>query len=172
MNQILPLRFKRLFLMFALLSALLLTEVVTATESSLKKLIDLRADGKLAAQKHIPMLLLFSSENCEFCALIKQEYLEPMQVNKAYADKLIVREVPAGGIHYLRDFNGKTIGGDSLALRYGADLLPTVIFIDAEGRRLVPPLVGISSRHYYDQALEDHMRRAWLAIETQAHETI
>jgi len=147
---------RALFLWLSLLAAV----AAYAQSPSLKLVNDLRVEAKRAADRQLPVLLLFSTEYCEFCALIKNDYLIPMQSNPAYDDRVIIREVPADGIHSLRDFDGRLIGGDSLALRYGADLIPTVVFIDSQGRRLTEPLVGFVSRHYYDQALDAHIELA------------
>jgi thioredoxin-related protein len=131
-----------------------------ASSPSLPVVNDLRVEAQQAAARQLPILLLFSTEYCEFCQLIRQDYLVPMRQDSAYRDRVLIREVPAGGIHYLRDFDGELIGGDSLALRYGADLIPTLVFIDSRGRRLTEPLVGFVSRHYYDQALDAHIDQA------------
>ena len=128
--------------------------------ASLPQVVDLRQESQLATSRKLPLLLLFTTEHCEFCELIKHEYLLPMQQDPAYARRVIIREVPADGIHYLRDFDGKLIAGDDLALRYAADLIPTIVFIDANGRVLAEPLVGITSRHHYDQYLEERITQA------------
>jgi len=135
---------------------------VQAEESvhGVRQLTDLRQDAQLAAERQLPILLLFSTDSCEFCALIKQDYLGPMQNNAAYDRKVIIREVPTSDYHYLRDLDGELIGGDDLALRYGADLVPTVILIDSRGRQLTQPLVGFNSRHYYDRTLEARINAA------------
>ena len=139
---------------------LLATFACYAQSASLPLVEDLRVEARKAADRQLPILLLFTTEDCEFCELIKSEYLLPMRNNADYAERVMIREVPAGGIHYLRDFDGRLIGGDRLALRYDADLIPTVVFIDSRGRRLVEPLVGITSRHYYDQQLDEAIERA------------
>lgn len=126
----------------------------------IKPLTDLRDAAQRAADEQIPILLLFSTESCEFCALIKQDYLGPMSRNPAYEHRVMIREVPAVDYHYLRDFDGELIGGDDLALRYDADLIPTIVLIDSRGRVLTEPMVGFISRHYYDRTLDANIQQA------------
>ena len=141
-----------------LCSLVLLSVSVHAEEgdvSPIKVIKDLRVEARLAEQKSLPLLILFSVEDCEFCAYIRSEYLEPMQVNTDYSNKVIIREIIANDFYYLRDFSGELIGADKLALRYKADLSPTVVIMDSKGRVLHEPIVGIVSRHYYDKQLDE-----------------
>ena len=153
MNMKLLFKLKSLFLAF-----LLATPICHATElkrSSIKTIKDLRIESRLAKDKKLPLLILFSAEDCEFCEVIREDYLEPMLASGEYANKVIIREVMATNYDYVRDFNGELIGADNLALRYQADLSPTVVIINSDGQVLAEPLVGITSRHYYDEQLDE-----------------
>lgn len=125
---------------------------------------DLRDEAKLAEQHQIPILILFSMRLCEFCAFIRQEYLIPRMQNPNLADKIVFREIQTESYKYLRDFNGEVIGADKLALRYKADLTPTLVIIDSKGEQLVNNIVGITNRSYYEAELDASIKQAYKKV--------
>ena len=125
---------------------------------------DLREEAKLAEQRQRPILILFSMRLCEFCAFIRQEYLIPRMNNPKSADKIIFREVQTESYKYLRDFNGEMIGADKLALRYRADLTPTLVIVNSKGEELVKKIVGITNRSYYEAELDASIDLAYKKV--------
>ena len=142
--------------------------VMNATEATTPEVVpvikDLRVEAQLAADNRLPILVLFSMTDCEFCEMIRSEYLQPMHNNPAYRNKVIVREIVAENFKYLRDINGELVSADTLALRYSADLSPTVVFMDAQGKMLVKSIVGIVSRDYYDKKLDDAIAQSLIKL--------
>lgn len=127
---------------------------------------DLREEAEQAEQLQRPILILFSMRLCEFCEFIRQEYLIPRMNNPKFANKIIFREVQTESYKYLRDFDGKIIGADKLALRYRADLTPTLIIINSKGEELVNKIVGITNRAYYEAELDTSIDNAYKKIQS------
>lgn len=109
-------------------------------------------------QRRAPILILFSSAGCHYCAQVREEFLIPTTRNTDYDDKVIMVEIEAGSSMRLIDFNGKPTTHGDFASRYQVSMTPTVKLLDAQGREAAIPLVGIVSRDYYggflDQAID------------------
>ncbi|TNF36774.1 MAG: hypothetical protein EP315_03710 [Gammaproteobacteria bacterium] len=148
-------------LCFGLLSVSLMVQAESTDDYvSLPIIRDMRDEAQLAEQQHQPILILFSTRRCEFCRFIRQEYLLPRMQNPAYADKILFREIQTESYKYLRDFNGNEIGADKFAMRYKADLIPTLVIINDKGEELVDKIVGITNRAYYDAELDAKINKA------------
>ena len=117
---------------------------------------DLAADAREAARERKPLLLYFDREECPYCERALREYLVPLSRDEWKARALfrqieIDRELPATG------FDGRPTTHRALAQRYGVRLSPTVIVVDAHGRPLAEPIVGLMPDFYaglLDHALE------------------
>jgi hypothetical protein len=63
----------------------------------------------------------------------------------------------------MRDFTGRELNSEEFAGSEGIRLTPTVRLYGADGRQLVPELVGYSSPHFYagqlDQAIADALEK-------------
>lgn len=121
---------------------------------------DMRLLKKEAAKSQLPVLLLFSSENCAYCEAIRRDYLEPMQLSDELARAILFRQINMDEFNLIRGLNGKMQGGDDLALALDVDVAPTIIFIDANGQELAPRIVGLASDDYFDVMLRQHIASA------------
>lgn len=119
---------------------------------------DLRADARLAAASHQPLLLFFSLEGCPYCARVRREYLGPMSGNAEDAKRVLIRELPIEAT--LPGFDGKPRPAREIADAYRVTLFPTVVLVDAEGRALADPLVGFSSPDFYGATLDSRIDTA------------
>ena len=122
---------------------------------------NLQQENKLK-QKHLPLLLMFSIQNCPYCAIVREEFLEPMKISGDYENKVVMRLIDMSA-HSLIDFDGRQIKTNDLVLRYKVTLAPTIIIVDSNGKLLTEPLIGISTRDYYggylDQAIDDALKK-------------
>ena len=110
---------------------------------------DLHADGRDAESRRVPILLVFASETCPYCIQLENDYLLPMLTSGEYTDRLLVRKVLVRDTRTLKDFDGTTVEAGAVARRYGVDLVPTLVFVDAQGRELAERLVGLGSTDFY-----------------------
>lgn len=129
------------------------SHALAVKSSSVKQITDLRNESRQSAGNKV-ILLMFSSEGCEYCEFVRNSYLLPLSNNPQYKDTVLVREVLREDYNYIYDFNGNEIGGDTLALRYDIDLTPTIIFMDHRGRELSQRIVGITLLDYLDMYID------------------
>jgi thioredoxin-related protein len=120
--------------------------------------IDLSREAKLAREKQIPILILFSMQGCGYCTRVREEILIPTTLNAEYDDKVILLEVDSGNPAKLIDFEGKATTQAAFVARNKVGLAPTVKFFDSQGREVADPIVGLVTVDYYggflDQAID------------------
>ncbi len=123
---------------------------------------NLQADAAIAKARGVPLLLMFSLDNCPYCMVVQEEFLDPMQRNRDYDSKVLMRILKMDEA-YITDFDGQRIAVDDLTLRYGAAVAPTVVLLDHQGRMLTERLLGITTPDFYggylDAAIERSLQR-------------
>jgi thioredoxin-related protein len=123
---------------------------------------NLYADGQLAKQKQLPIMMVFVSEHCGFCSALEADYIKPMLISGEYDDKVIIRVL---NIDYsdITDFQGKTISSMMYANNVGAFLTPTIMFFDAEGNQVAEKILGYSTPSMFggilDAAIDESLVR-------------
>ncbi len=123
---------------------------------------NLQVDAAIARARAVPLLLMFSLDDCPYCMVVREEFLDPMQRNDDYRDKVLMRILKMDEA-YITDFDGSRIAVDDLALRYGASIAPTVVLLDHQGKLLTERLLGLTTPDFYggylDEAIELSLRR-------------
>jgi len=134
----------------------LLSLVANAVEVSL--IDDIRQESQLAQQNNRPILIIFSSDYCPFCELVKEDFLKPMLISGDYTDRVIIREVNIDAGTTLVDFNGQNISSDSFAYRYHVSLFPTMVMLNYQGKTLSHRILGVNTPEMFggriDQMIE------------------
>lgn len=124
---------------------------------------DLQAVGQEARQRQLPILIMFSRQGCPYCDVVREEFLKPMLRSGDYTDRVIMLEIHSDSYAHLRDFNGQMISAEALSHRYRAGFVPTVVFVNYEGKELAERLIGITTRDFYggflDEAIEASLQR-------------
>ena len=117
---------------------------------------DFREAGADAAGR--TLLLAVTREGCPYCAQLRREVLVPMAIGGEYAERVLIREMMMEPDTPVVDFDGRETSTAAVAARYGVRIAPTVLLLDAAGRPLADPIVGVNSSdlygHYLDQAIE------------------
>jgi len=143
---------------------LILASSVHATEVKLTNLYDFKADAAQAEEKNLPILLMFSASYCGFCAIVKEEFLKPMQISGDYTNKVIVRIVEIDSSENIIDIDGKDLEPEALAERYNVQLTPTLVFIDAKGVELAQKMVGVTTVDFYGGYLDEAIDRSLVQL--------
>jgi thioredoxin-related protein len=119
---------------------------------------DLAAVAADARRSGVPILLVFAAEDCEYCQRLEDEVLGPMRLAGVEPGRVILCKVMLEDYQQLRDFQGHTLSASSYARRHKVQVTPTVALVNAEGKPLVPNIVGYQSPEFYpaylDQAIE------------------
>jgi len=115
---------------------------------------DMQADGRLASQRQVPILLLFTSPGCHYCERVKREYLLPMHKDPAYRKRVIIREVTVGSTAPLTGFDGAPTTEGAFAVAHKVYMVPTVKVLDTQGNDTGEAIVGLLTPDYYFGYLE------------------
>jgi thioredoxin-related protein len=129
---------------------------------------NLQADGQLAHNRQLPILLVFSAIECGYCELLEEEFLQPMLLGGEYRDKIIIRKLLLDNGSRLSDFSGKPIDATRLSDRYQVYVTPTLLFVDEKGTELAERMVGINTPELFGGYLDDCIETAWLMIRNPA----
>jgi len=146
--------------MLAILSWLAASAAWAVERGQLPMADNLAKAAKEARSKQVPVLILFSSAGCHYCAQVREEFLIPMTRNAEYDSKVVMLEVEAGSSARLVDFDGKPTTHGEFASRYGIYMTPTVKLLDAQGKEAAIPIVGVITRDYYGGFLDEAINAA------------
>lgn len=138
---------------------LLFSSSVTA-DTGIKTVNDLRELKRQAENRNLPVLLLFTTEDCSYCEAIRKNYLLPMMQSGEYSSKIIFRQLYIEEFSYLRNHKGELIGGDQIALKYDIEVTPTIIFINADWEELADRIEGITNEYYFNKLLTSYIAQA------------
>jgi len=111
---------------------------------------DMMALGKLSRDHGVPILLVFSTEECVYCKRLEAEVLGPLRLSGVDPERIILRKVIMDEYDTLRDFSGHKRNAENFGIDRGIDVVPTVQLVDATGRELVPKIVGYRVPGLYD----------------------
>jgi thioredoxin-related protein len=115
---------------------------------------DFKADAHTAAQRKVPILVIFTSPGCHYCERVKNEYLIPMYKDPAYRKRALIREVTVGATTPLTDFDGAATTEGAFAAEHKVFMVPTVKVLDARGGDTGEAIVGLLTPDYYFGYLE------------------
>jgi thioredoxin-related protein len=109
----------------------------------------LKAEARDAAARKVPILLVFTSPHCRYCERVKAEYLGPMLEDPAWKGKVIIRQIEAGSDWALVGFDGKKTTHGAYTASQRIKMVPTIKVVDASGKELAEPIVGLLTPDYY-----------------------
>jgi thioredoxin-related protein len=115
---------------------------------------DFKIDARTAAQRQVPILVIFTSPGCQYCERVKNEYLVPMSNDPAYRKRAIIREVTVGATTPLTGFDGAPTTEGAFAVAHKVFMVPTVKVLDTRGDDTGEAIVGLLTPDYYFGYLE------------------
>jgi hypothetical protein len=136
--------------------------------AALMEATDLAADARQAAALGVPLVLLYSRDDCSWCEKLRREYLAPLARDPAAP--ALVRELHMDRATPLIDFGGRRTTSADFSKQMQAQFAPTVMFHGPQGASLAEPIVGFRLADFYgaylDRAIEES--RAQLRREKKA----
>lgn len=135
---------------------------LAAAPDALPKADDLARDAALMRADNMPMVVLYSQANCSYCEQARR-YLGPMAHDPAMSQRALFRQIDIDSDATLTDFGGRPGTHRSLSRAQKAQFTPTVVVLDADGRTLGEPIIGMRLADFYGQYIEnaiDDARRA------------
>jgi len=120
--------------------------------SSLTQAGDLAADARLAAARGVPLVLLYSRDDCSWCEKVKREHLGPL--SRDPAAPALVRELHMDRATPMVDFAGRRTTSADFSKQMQARFAPTVMFHGPDGAQLAESIVGFRLADFYAAYLE------------------
>lgn len=154
---------QRIQTLFIACLMLLIIRPGNTTDMTFSGFIDLQHTAQKAIEKRLPILVLFSSDDCDNCRIVKEDFLVPMLKSGEYTDKVIIHVIETDNGQTLRDFSGLLQDHAAFANRFSLELTPTVVMLDADGNQLTPAINGLSTVEFYGGFLDEAIAAA-LAI--------
>ncbi len=111
-----------------------------------------------------PIMIIFGTADCAYCARMKREFLHPRLRQGGLQQKVVIREVDIEASGKIADFDGLPIRNSNFVHRYGVFATPTVVLMDASGKVLASPLAGYSDAVDYAQRLDQAIATARRAL--------
>ena len=128
--------------------AWLLALPALAAAAELPAATDFAADARTAGSAKIPILVFFSRVDCPWCEMARRDTLLPLAQEPANATRVLIREVVVRSDKPLVDFNGRVTTQRAFAKARRIRMVPTVEFLDARGKRLADPIVGVDGEFF------------------------
>jgi len=129
---------------------------------------DLHQDGRQALARQLPILLAFSADDCGYCELLEEDFLQPMLLSGEYGDRIIIRKLILDNGSDVRDFNGRQTEATRLSDHYRVFVTPTILFVDGNGRELAERMVGINTPELFGGYLDACVETALAGIRNPA----
>lgn len=136
---------------------------LSAAQPGLPAAADLAQDAEAMRSARMPMVVLYSQARCSYCDEART-YLVPMAKDPANAQRALFRQIDLDSDAALTDFAGQATTHRRLARTLGAKFTPTVAVLDAEGRTLGEPIVGMRLADFYGQYVENAIDEARTAL--------
>lgn len=121
---------------------------------------NLKLDGAAAEREGKPLILFFSFPGCQFCHVIRQNYLSPLTRRDDARQRAVVRELDIASTGSVKGFDGLPVAQYEVARQYGIRVAPTVLFVDARGKLLAEPVVGGDVSGLYGGYLDNRFSEA------------
>ena len=115
-------------------------------------------------QQKLPILIMYAAKDCEYCQRLEEDLLGPMYKSAQYRNRVIIRKVMIDGIGDIKDFNGKLTGVEDFVSKIGVQVTPTLQFVDASGKQLVPEMVGYNTPELYSAYVDNAISESQRAI--------
>lgn len=155
-----------MYLRTALVSLLLLIgpRFLFAVEGDIPAASNLALTGQMSRQQEIPAVVFVSRDACPYCRTLRNKILKPMLAADKFEQRAILLEVSLDGGGLLTDFENKQVTAKRFGEFYNAEITPTLLFLDSEGREIGKRIIGISNLELYGHYLQKSIDEALLAM--------
>jgi thioredoxin-related protein len=127
-------------------------------QSTLIETTDLAADARFAAARGVPLVVLYSRDDCSWCEKVRREHLGPLSRDPAKPS--VIRELHMDRATPLLDFGGRRTTSADFAKQVQARFAPTVMFHGPDGAQLAESIVGFRLADFYGAYLERAIEEA------------
>lgn len=139
---------------------LLFSALAHADTGKLVPLEDIQQLSRQSKQNQIPILLMVSQYHCSYCDRMKEEILEPMQLDLEYQQRVLIRELSIDPGETVTTLQGKREAAADFVSQYNVSVTPTLLFLDAEGREAAERIIGINTVDFLMLYIDDAIKQA------------
>jgi thioredoxin-related protein len=146
-----------LLCLFALVTTLLPAANAMAEEAAavdVPMATDLSSLANQSSQRQVPILLMFTASDCDYCQRLEEDVIRPMMLSGEFDRRAILRKVMIDDLTPLKDFQGGKLDAEALANQRHVQVTPTLVFVDSNGKELVPKVVGYQDGVFYNAYLD------------------
>lgn len=129
--------------------------------ASMQELTDFNWVAQQARADNIPIMLLFTGPNCEFCSQLETFTFNPMLRGGKYEGYAMYMRKVSDQYQTIQFNAHETILKRDLARMYRADISPTVIFVDSRGVPVADPLIGALDVQLYLGLIHQRLNLAY-----------
>jgi len=161
--MILTLPMKQTLKLFALLASLVGFSLVFAAQPNHSSSVevpvvqDMSEIAKIAREKSLPIMLVFSADHCPYCEILENEIIKPMIFSGDYTNRALIYKINIDDSNKIIDFDGEQISNFDFASNQNAYVTPTMVFLDPNGKELYKRILGVNTVEMFggrvDQAL-------------------
>ncbi len=130
---------------------------------------DFQQDASDAQDRGVVIMVMFSSDSCSYCEVVREDYMIPMVGDVEYENKVIIRIVDIEGSDEVVGFNGQKQQHTEFADAQGVSLVPTIKFYGPGGKELASELIGYSNEHFYGYYLDSKIDESLAALKALAY---
>ena len=124
--------------------------------------------GQVSRQQKIPIIIFVTRDACPYCRTLRDKILQPMTAASKFEHRAILVEVSLDRADEMTGFDNDGITAGAFARHYGADITPTLLFLNAQGQEVSKRQVGISNLEFYGHYLQKSIDKATAAIRSGA----
>ena len=149
---------------------LLSTSFVSVSEDAERRVIvveNLQNLARLAEQKHLPVMIFFAAEDCEFCEALEADYLSAMSLSKEYESKVIIRKVMIDAYDDVYDFKGSKVSAEDFSDKFKVHVTPTLLLVNHRGDALTKKIIGYNRSGFFGSYLDEAIDMANEKIKTE-----
>jgi len=128
--------------------------------------VDLKSLGDTSEQSGLPIVLVFSADNCSHCERLEEDVLRPMLFSGELNNKVLLRKYKIDGVVSIRDFQGNRRDAEDYSILRDVEFTPTIQFVDSKGREIIPAIVGYQTPELF----QAYFREAISVSEKLLHE--
>lgn len=132
-----------------------------AVDSEIPRAKNLALAASSSVSKQLPLVVFVSRDACPYCRTLRESVLAPMYAAGKFEQRAVLLEVNLDWTTPLTGFDGESILAKDFAEQYKAVITPTLLFMDANGKQLSKPRVGISNLDLYvfylDRAIDESL---------------
>ena len=114
---------------------------------------DLSQLAAQSSQRKVPILLMFSAKDCDYCERLEEDVIRPMMLSGDFDRRAIFRKVEIDGAQ-LKDFKGGKLDAEAFAHERHIQVTPTLVFVDSRGEELAPKVIGYQTSGFYNAYLD------------------